>query len=89
MTARCWTWKAPDELVGALNLKLRGWRNYFCLGTASRAYRLIDAHVAHRLRQWLCAKHQIRGQGKSRYSDKYLVEELNLFKLSSVRRNFS
>ena len=89
MTARCWTWKEPDELVGALNQKLRGWKNYFCLGTASKAYRVIDAHVAHRLRQWLCAKHQIPGQGKARYPDKYLYEMLNVFRLSWLRRDFS
>ena len=89
MTARCWTWKSPEELVGELNPKLRGWRNYFRLGAASKAYRAIDAHVAHRLRQWLCAKHKVRGQGKSRYSDKYLVEQLKLFRLSALRRDFS
>lgn len=89
MTARCWTWKEPDEMVRALNLKLRGWRNYFCLGAASKAYRAIDTHVAHRLRQWLCGKHQMRSQGTARYSDKYLVEELHLFQLSRFRRNFS
>jgi RNA-directed DNA polymerase len=89
MTARCWTWKEPDELVGGLNRKLRGWRNYFCLGAASKAYRAIDTHVAHRLRQWLCGKHQAPGQGKTRYSDKYLVEELKLFQLSGLYRDFS
>jgi len=89
MTARCWTWKEPDQMVGELNQKLRGWRNYFCLGAASKAYRAIDTHVAHRLRQWLCGKHQVPGQAKSRYSDKYLVETLKLFQLSGLRRDFS
>jgi len=89
MTARCWTWKEPGEMVGAFNRKLRGWRNYFCLGAASKAYRAIDTHAAHRLRQWLCAKHQVRGQGTTRYSDKYLYEKLKLFRLSRLRRRFS
>jgi RNA-directed DNA polymerase len=89
MTARCWTWKEPGEMVGALNRKLRGWRNYFCLGAASKAYLAIDMHVAHRLRQWLCGKHQVPGQGKTRYSDKYLFGELNLLRLSRLPRSFS
>jgi group II intron reverse transcriptase/maturase len=76
MTAHCWTWKAPDEVVGAINLKLRGWRNYFRLGSASKAYAAIDAHVAHRLRQ-------------TRFSDKYLYGELNVLRLSKLRRDFS
>lgn len=47
--------------------------------------------VARRRRslQWLCAKHQVRGQGKTRYSDKYLYETLNVFRLSKLRRDFS
>jgi hypothetical protein len=89
MTTRCWTWKEPDTIVGELNLKLRGWRNYFCLGAASKVYRVIDAHVAHRVRQWLCGKHQVPGQGKTRYPDKYLYETLNLFRLSKHPRSFS
>ena len=89
MTARCWTWKNPGEIVGELNRKLRGWWNYFRLGAANKAYHVIDSHVAHRLRQWLCAKHQVRGQGKTRYSDKYLYEELNVVRLSWLRRDFS
>ena len=89
MTARCWTWKEPGAMAVALNQKLRGWKNYFCLGAASKAYRAIDAHVAHRLRQWLCAKHQVPGQGKTRYSDKYLYETLNVIRLSKLRRDFS
>jgi RNA-directed DNA polymerase len=89
MTARCWTWKEPDEIAAALNLKLRGWKNYFRLGAASKAYRAIDSHVAHRLRQWLCAKHQVPGQGKTRYPDKYLYETLNVIRLSKLRRDFS
>ena len=44
----------------------------------SKAYRAIDSHARHRLRQWLCAKYKVRGPGKSRFPDQYLYEELGL-----------
>ncbi len=89
MTGRCWLWKDGDEQVGAINRKLRGWANYFRLGAASKAYRAIDQHVADRLRRWLRTKHKIPGRGTSRYPNEYLYQELNLFQLSAIRRNFS
>ena len=51
------------ELVRALNRKLTGWANYFCLGPVSKAYCAIDAYTSQRLRQWLCGKHQAARPG--------------------------
>ena len=45
-----------------------GWANYFCLGPVSRAYRAVERHARRRLRQWLCAKHKIRGQATKQFS---------------------
>jgi RNA-directed DNA polymerase len=30
-----------DEQIGRINRKLRGWSNYFCIGTVSKAYRAV------------------------------------------------
>jgi RNA-directed DNA polymerase len=89
MTSRRWLWKDADEQVGAINQKLRGWANYFRLGAASKAYRAIDQHVADRLRRWLRLKHKVPGRGTSRYPNELLYHELNLVRLSAIRRNFS
>jgi len=76
------------EIVGRLNRKMNGWANYFRLGPVSKAYAAVDAHARKRLRQWLCRKHKVRGQGTSRFPDKHLYEQLNLVQLSAKTRNF-
>jgi len=67
--------------IGRINRKLRGWSNYFRLGTISPAYRQVNHHVRYRVRQWLCAKFKVRGQGTTRYPDAYLYQELGLYRL--------
>jgi hypothetical protein len=52
------------------------------------AYRVVDAHARYRLRQWLCAKHKVKGQGTSRFPDEYLDQTLGLVKLQLQTRNF-
>jgi RNA-directed DNA polymerase len=67
--------------VGTINRKLKGWSNYFRLGTVSKAYRKVDSHVRHRVRQWLCAKFKVRGQGTTRFPDRHLYQKLGLYQL--------
>jgi RNA-directed DNA polymerase len=76
-------WQDVDELIGKLNRKLRGWSNYFRIGTVSKAYRSINSHTRHRVRQWLCAKFKVQGQGERRFSDIYLYQKLGLYQLST------
>ncbi len=56
LTSRRWLWTTVEDRVAKLNRKLLGWSNYFCLGPVSPAYRAIDRHARHRLRQWLRGK---------------------------------
>ena len=74
-------------VVQRLNRQLRGWANYFCLGPVSKPYRAVNAHTLQRLRRWLCHKHKISGNGKSRFPDQYLHEELGLVYLPALTRN--
>jgi len=88
LTGRRWLLMDAEERVARINRKLVGWSNYFCLGPVSKAYRAVDRHTARRLRQWLRAKHKMRGQGTARYPDTYLYDELRLVQLSVRTRNF-
>jgi len=74
-------WQDVELLIGRINQKLRGWSGYFRIGTVSKAYRSINSHTRHRVRQWLCAKFKEPGQGKKRFSDKYLHQKLGLYQL--------
>lgn len=88
MTRRNQTQQDAETLVGHLNRRLIGWANYFCLGPVSKAYRAVEQHTRRRLRQWLCAKHQVRGQGTGRYPDAALHEGLGLVRLTKRTASF-
>jgi RNA-directed DNA polymerase len=87
MTQRKWCWKETEDLVGELNLVVKGWGNYFRLGSVSKAYRSVDSHVRHRLRQWLCHKHKVRATERDRFRDEYLYEQLGLYRLERFSTN--
>ena len=87
-TERKTTWQDPEELVGTLNRKMRGWANYFCLGPVSKAYDRVSRHARQRLRRWFCRKYRENGWGADRYSDKRLHEDWGLIDLRKVRQNY-
>jgi RNA-directed DNA polymerase len=67
-----------EMVVTKLNRTLTGWANYFCLGPVSKAYRAVDEHAQKRLRQWLCAKHQVTGRAPGRFPKRFLYQVLGL-----------
>jgi len=87
-TGRRKTYQEVPEKVAELNRMLIGWSNYFCLGPVSRAYKAVEAHARHRLRQWLRAKHRGRGTGGPRLTIDYLHEVLGLVRLVDRTRDF-
>jgi RNA-directed DNA polymerase len=87
LTAEARVWQETTALVGQLNRMLRGWANYFEVGSISRAYRALDSYTTMRLRRWLRNKHKVRRSGGMAYPDAYLYETLGLVRLSRLKRN--
>src|SRR3989441_12252489 len=87
-TGRNKTLLAQETVITTLNRIMIGWANYFCLGPVSHAYRAVERHVRKRLRQWLCAKHKLRGQATKQFSVTALHQVLGLVELTTRTSSF-
>ena len=74
-----------EELIAAINPKLRGWVNYFRIGNASRCFAIVRRWVERKVRRHLMRARNRRGFGWKRWSTAWLSDSLGLFADYRVR----
>jgi RNA-directed DNA polymerase len=74
-----------EEVCAQLHQKLRGWRQYFSVGSTSQAYRAVDEYVYDRVRNFLRRRHKVSSQGTRQFPAERVYGPLGVFRLQGPR----
>jgi len=74
-------------VVAALNRVLRGWANYFCYGSLTKARHDVDQYVEERARTFLRRRHKVAGRGYRQFPKAMIFGELGVVRLEQLPRN--
>jgi RNA-directed DNA polymerase len=74
------------RVVELINPVLRGWVNYFAVGHASRCFQLVRRWVELKIRRHMMKARKRKGFGWTRWSTRWLYDNLGLFNAYWVRR---
>jgi RNA-directed DNA polymerase len=75
-----------EEVRDQLNLKLKGWKQYFKLGSPWQAFAVVDQHVEERVRHFLRRRHKVSSRGIRQFPAKRIFGELGVFRLQGPLR---
>ena len=64
---------------------LGGWRQYFSIGSKSRAYRAVDEYVYDRVRNFLRRRHKVSSQGTRQFPSERVYGPLGVLRLQGPR----
>jgi len=73
------------EVCRKLNQQLQGWRQYFSVGSTSKAYRAVDEYVYDRVRNFLRRRHKVSSQGTRQFPAERVYGSLGVFRLQGPR----
>ncbi len=74
------------RMIQVINPVLRGWVNYFRIGTSSKCFSYIRNWVDKKVRRHLMRQRQRKGFGWSRWSNDFLYQKLGLFNDYKIKR---
>ena len=68
-----------QRIINRINPILRGWVNYFAIGSSSRCFRYVRQWVLRKVRRHLMRARKRHGFGWKRWSNQWIYEKLGLF----------
>jgi hypothetical protein len=74
-------------VVKAINRVVRGWANYYNVGSVSKAYKGLSRYIIGRFRQWMRRKKKTKGY--KRFSHVEMYRKWNLFYLMGYLPDYS